>query len=106
VQRRVQALDSRFALGRREGSKRAREKYGPVGVSSLRPDLSMDLVQIDHTLIGLLALVIVVDRPKRASWLDEREKQLVLADLEPLTGTQRHTRGRFSSGDRYRRQSP
>jgi MFS family permease len=32
--------------------------------------------------VGLLALGIVVDKPGRARWLTEREKQLVLADLE------------------------
>ena len=57
VERRVEALDARFALGKREGSKRAREKYGPVGVSTLQPDLPLDLVQIDHTLMD----VVVVD---------------------------------------------
>ena len=63
VQRRVQALDVRFALAKREGSRRAREKCGPVGVSSLRADLPMDLVQIDHTLMD----VMVVDREQRRS---------------------------------------
>lgn len=63
VQRRVKALDLRFVLGKREGSKRAREKCGPVGVSSLRADLPMDLVQIDHTLMD----VMVVDRERRRS---------------------------------------
>ena len=57
VGRRVEALDARFALGKREGSKRAREKYGPVGVSTLPHDLPLDLVQIDHTLMD----VVVVD---------------------------------------------
>jgi predicted MFS family arabinose efflux permease len=32
--------------------------------------------------VGLLALLIVVDKPAEAKWLSEREKQLVLADLE------------------------
>jgi D-galactonate transporter len=32
--------------------------------------------------VGLLALAIVVDKPGQARWLTEREKQLVLADLE------------------------
>src|SRR6266849_6379973 len=32
--------------------------------------------------VGLLALRIVVDKPGQASWLTEREKQLVRADLE------------------------
>ena len=61
LRRRVEALDARFALGKREGSKRVREKYGPVGVSTLRPDLPLNLVQIDHTLMD----VVVVDRERR-----------------------------------------
>jgi MFS family permease len=32
--------------------------------------------------VGLAALAVIVDRPSAAGWLDEREKQLVLADLE------------------------
>jgi sugar phosphate permease len=36
---------------------------------------------IPSVLIGLLALVILVDKPQDARWLTEREKQLVLADL-------------------------
>ena len=63
VHRRVEALDLRFVLGKREGSKRAREKCGPVRVSSLHADFPMDLVQIDHTLID----VEVVDREQRRS---------------------------------------
>jgi putative transposase len=61
VQRRVEALDLRFALRKREGAKRAREKCGPVGVSTLRSDLPLDLVQIDPTLMD----VVVVDREQR-----------------------------------------
>ena len=36
---------------------------------------------IPSVLIGLLALVIIVDKPQDARWLSEREKQLVLTDL-------------------------
>lgn len=36
---------------------------------------------IPSVLIGLLALVVIVDKPQDAHWLTEREKQLVLADL-------------------------
>jgi putative transposase len=63
VRRRVEALDARFALRKREGSKRAREKYGPVGVSTLCLELPLDLVQIDHTRMD----VVVVDREQRLS---------------------------------------
>jgi len=37
---------------------------------------------IPSIIVGLLALALVVDGPSQASWLTEREKQLVLADLE------------------------
>ena len=43
-----------------ELKRRARE-FGPVGVSTLRPDLPMDVLQIDHTLVD----VMVVDREHR-----------------------------------------
>ena len=61
IVRRVTSVDIRLATAKREGSKRARDKYGPVGVSTLRADLPMDLIQIDHTLMD----VIVVDREQR-----------------------------------------
>ena len=37
---------------------------------------------IPSIVVGLLALLIVVDKPAAASWLTEGEKRLVLADLE------------------------
>jgi D-galactonate transporter len=37
---------------------------------------------IPSIVVGLLALLIVVDKPAEASWLTEREKRIVLADLE------------------------
>ena len=54
IQRRVEGLDLGLAIAKREGAKRAREKCGPVGVSSLGADLPMDLVQIDHTLMDVV----------------------------------------------------
>jgi putative transposase len=61
VYRRIEALDLQLVIRKREGSKRAREKLGPVLVSTLRADLPMDIVQIDHTRVD----VIVVDRERR-----------------------------------------
>jgi len=61
--RRVEGLDPRYAMAQRQGAKAARDKFGPVGVSTLRPDFPMDVVQIDHT----LADVMVVDREHRQS---------------------------------------
>jgi MFS family permease len=37
---------------------------------------------IPSIVMGLLALLLVVDTPAKATWLTERERQLVLADLE------------------------
>ena len=39
----------------------AHERFGAVGVSTLRPDFLMDILQIDHTLVD----VIVVDQEHR-----------------------------------------
>ena len=48
-------------MAKRPGTKAARQKFGPVGVSNLRADAPLDLLQIDHTLVD----VIVVDREHR-----------------------------------------
>src|SRR5713226_589220 len=37
---------------------------------------------IPSIVVGLLTLLVVVDKPAQASWLTEHEKRLVLADLE------------------------
>ena len=42
--RRVEGLDPRYAMAKRQGSKAARDKFGPVGVSTLRPDFPLDVV--------------------------------------------------------------
>lgn len=57
VRRRVEAMDLRLVIGKREGVKRAREKLGPVQISSLKPEWPLDVLQIDHTPVD----VIVVD---------------------------------------------
>ena len=54
-------MDARTMIRRRDGAKRAREKLGPLRVSSLQPQRALEVVQIDHTLVDL----IVVDREKR-----------------------------------------
>ena len=48
-------------IRRRDGAKRAREKLGPLSVSSLQPQRALEVVQIDHTFVD----AIVVDREKR-----------------------------------------
>lgn len=59
--RRVEAVDPRYVMAKRHGAKAAREKFGPVGISTLHADLPTDLLQIDHTLVD----VVVVDREHR-----------------------------------------
>ena len=61
VQRRVKALDLGYVMRKREGSKRTRERLGPVRVSTLQSELPMDILQSDHTLVD----VMVVDRERR-----------------------------------------
>jgi putative transposase len=61
VRRRAEAMDARTIIRRRDGAKRAREKLGPLSVSSLQPQRALEVVQIDHTLVD----VIVVDRENR-----------------------------------------
>lgn len=58
---RVHSLDLRLATAKREGSKKAREVYGPVEISTLRPFRPLDVLQIDHTPVD----VIVVDQQRR-----------------------------------------
>jgi putative transposase len=58
---RVRSLDLRLATAKREGSKKAREVYGPVAISTLRPSSPLDVLQIDHTPVD----VIVVDQQRR-----------------------------------------
>ena len=45
---RVHSLDLRLATAKREGSKKAREVYGPVAISTLRPSRPLDVLQIDQ----------------------------------------------------------
>src|ERR1700722_18512098 len=61
VKRRAEAVDARFMTRRRDGAKKARERFGPVSVSSLAPQRALEVVQIDHTPVD----VIVVDRENR-----------------------------------------
>jgi putative transposase len=61
VKRRVERLDLRLVMQKREGSKKAREKLGPVNISTLRPEWPLDVLQMDHTPVD----VIVVDNERR-----------------------------------------
>ena len=61
VKRRVDGLDLRLVMRKREGSKKAREKLGPVNISTLKPEWPLDVLQMDHTPVD----VIVVDNERR-----------------------------------------
>jgi len=61
ARKRIEALDLRLAMQKREGVKKAREKLGPVSISTLMPKSPMDVLQIDHTLVD----VIVVELRRR-----------------------------------------
>ena len=61
IRKRVQALDAKLALQRRQGSKIANAKYQPVGISPLSALAPLELFQIDHTPVD----VIVVDEQDR-----------------------------------------
>jgi putative transposase len=61
VKRRVEGLDLRLVMRKREGSKKAHEKLGPVNISTLRPEWPLDVLQMDHTPVD----VIVVDNEHR-----------------------------------------
>jgi hypothetical protein len=50
VRRRLEALDARQIVQKREGVKAARAQFGPVKESTLKGLLPLELVQIDHTL--------------------------------------------------------
>jgi putative transposase len=61
IRRRIEALDLKILLQKREGSKKAWEQIGHVSVSSLKPENPMEILQIDHTRVD----VIVVDQEQR-----------------------------------------
>jgi len=61
VRRRLEAMDARQRIRKREGAKAARDRFGPVKTSGLHFLLPLDLLQVDHTLVD----VIVVDQQDR-----------------------------------------
>jgi putative transposase len=77
--RRVAAVDAPLAAKKRDGSKAARDKFGPVGVSSLRPERLMDVLQIDHTPVD----VIIVDQDWRRGWVCVALIRIVDTDKRP-----------------------
>ena len=56
VRRRIEALDLEFVIRKREGAKKAREKLGPVLISTLRSEVPLEIIQIDHTLVDVIDL--------------------------------------------------
>jgi putative transposase len=57
MKRRRDGLDLRLVMRKREGSEKARENFGPVNISTLRPEWPLGVLQMDHTPLD----VIVVD---------------------------------------------
>jgi hypothetical protein len=50
-------VDARTVISRREGAKMAGEKLGPLSFSSLQPQRAPEVVQIDHTLVDVIASI-------------------------------------------------
>jgi len=68
VRRRVEAVDARLRIRRRDGAKRARE-LGPLSVSSLQPQRALEVVQIDHTLVDAIVVRRENRQPIGRPWL-------------------------------------
>jgi len=61
VKRRVEGLDLRLVMRKREGSKKAHEKLGQVNISTLRPECPPDVLQMDHTPVDVIVVNNSVD---------------------------------------------
>lgn len=68
VRARVGQIDRHKLLGRREGSKAARDRLKPVA-QSYQADHALHIVQIDHTLVDLFVVDAVHRRPIQRPWL-------------------------------------
>jgi putative transposase len=60
LQARLRELDQDHLVQRRFGAAAARQRFGPVGFSSLQPTSPLEVAQIDHTLVD-----VVVDELER-----------------------------------------
>ena len=72
--KRIEALDLRLAMQKREGVKKAREKLGPVSISTLMPKSPMDVLQIDHMLVDVI--VVELRRRYASALLHYRRKHI------------------------------
>ena len=68
VRARVGQIDRYKLVGRREGSKAARDRLKPV-TQSYQADHALHIVQIDHTLVDLFVVDAVHRRPIQRPWL-------------------------------------
>ena len=68
VRARVGQIDRYKLVGRREGSKAARNRLKPVA-QSYQADHALHIVQIDHTLVDLFVVDAVHRRPIQRPWL-------------------------------------
>lgn len=69
LRRRLNVLDAREAVKKREGAKAARDQFGPVKTSALSNLLPLELVQIDHTLLDAIVVDQEYRRPIGRPWL-------------------------------------
>ena len=69
VHARLLSLDPKEVTRRRIGAAAARQRFTPVGTSSLQPTLPLEVVQIDHTLVDVLVVDELERLPLGRPWL-------------------------------------
>lgn len=67
--RRVSWIDERTKLQRRESEQRAQERYDPEPGSTLKAEFILQVVQIDHTKLGVILVDDVKRRPIGRPWI-------------------------------------
>ena len=68
VQKRIDQRAPREVLARREGRKAARDRFAPA-TGSLDAPWPLSLIQIDHTLVDVMAVDSVIRQPIQRPWL-------------------------------------
>ena len=66
---RLLSLDRKEVTRRRIGAAAARQRFTPVGTSSLQPTLPLEVVQIDHTVVDVLVVDELERLPLGRPWL-------------------------------------
>jgi putative transposase len=65
---RVKQLDPAISMRYREGARKSRERFAPVG-PGLRPEMPLDLYQIDHTPADVIVVSELDRKPIGRPWL-------------------------------------